>query len=70
MRTVCAAALHRIVVQKQYKKQYLFYGLPAPWLQIKLLRFQRYFASPGADAAAQLDGALKVRLLRASSSRE
>lgn len=36
------------MVKRDFKKQYLFYGVPSPWLQVKLLRFHRLYPTPGS----------------------
>mmetsp|Transcript_14257 Transcript_14257/g.21550 ORF Transcript_14257/g.21550 Transcript_14257/m.21550 type:complete len:985 (-) Transcript_14257:40-2994(-) len=38
--------LVKLVINKSYPRQYLYYGLPAPWLQIKLLRLLQYYPMP------------------------
>ncbi len=60
LRLHTAEALHRLVVKKDFKKQQTFYGVPSPWLQIKLLRFHRHYAAPGAQAAPLIDAAIKA----------
>lgn len=60
LRVPTADALHRMVVKKEFKKQYTFYGVPSPWLQVKLLRFHRHYAAPGVQAASLIDQSLKA----------
>jgi AP-2 complex subunit alpha len=60
LRLATADALHRMVVKKEFKKQYTFYGVPSPWLQVKLLRFHRHYAAPGVQAASLIDQSLKA----------
>ncbi|KAG6035210.1 hypothetical protein E4U41_006163 [Claviceps citrina] len=43
-----AARLKRIVIDGEYTSDYLYYKVPCPWLQIKLLRLLQYF-SPSND---------------------
>jgi AP-2 complex subunit alpha len=31
------------VLEKDYPRDYVYYNIPNPWLQVKLLRFLRYF---------------------------
>ncbi|KEY66423.1 hypothetical protein S7711_06166 [Stachybotrys chartarum IBT 7711] len=38
-----AARLKRVVVDGEYTTDYLYYKVPCPWLQIKLLRLLQYF---------------------------
>mmetsp|Transcript_3951 Transcript_3951/g.14937 ORF Transcript_3951/g.14937 Transcript_3951/m.14937 type:complete len:1073 (-) Transcript_3951:55-3273(-) len=35
-----------ILQQNEYHKKYMYYGIRAPWLQIKLFRLLQYFPSP------------------------
>ncbi|KAG6152127.1 hypothetical protein E4U37_004164 [Claviceps purpurea] len=42
-----AARLKRIVIDGEYTADYLYYKVPCPWLQIKLIRLLQYF-SPSA----------------------
>ncbi|RCI16550.1 hypothetical protein L249_2257 [Ophiocordyceps polyrhachis-furcata BCC 54312] len=39
-----AARLKRIVIDGEYTTDYLYYKVPCPWLQVKLLRLLQYFA--------------------------
>ncbi|QUC23789.1 uncharacterized protein UV8b_08030 [Ustilaginoidea virens] len=41
--TKAAARLKRIVIDGEYTVDYLYYKVPCPWLQIKLLRLLQYF---------------------------
>jgi AP-2 complex subunit alpha len=43
--------LTRIVMNKEYSNDYLYYGIPSPWLQIRLLRMITFFPplSPQRD---------------------
>lgn len=42
-----AARLKRILIDGEYTTDYLYYKVPCPWLQVKLLRLLQYF--PPAD---------------------
>jgi len=42
-----AARLKRILVDGEYTADYLYYKVPCPWLQIKLLRLLQYFPASG-----------------------
>lgn len=42
-----AARLKRIVIDGEYTTDYLYYKVPCPWLQIKLLRLLQYFPPSG-----------------------
>ncbi|CAK7241962.1 MAG: hypothetical protein STHCBS139747_003435 [Sporothrix thermara] len=44
-----AARLKRIVVDGEYSADYLYYKVPCPWLQVKLLRLLQYFP-PSEDS--------------------
>lgn len=37
------ARLYRIVVENEYSAEYVYYKVPIPWLQIKLLRLLQYY---------------------------
>ncbi|KAJ3487340.1 hypothetical protein NLG97_g6432 [Lecanicillium saksenae] len=43
-----AARLKRIVIDAEYTADYLYYKVPCPWLQVKLLKLLQYFA-PSED---------------------
>jgi len=38
--------LYRIVIEKEYTLDYLYYKVPIPWLQVKLLRLLQYYPPP------------------------
>lgn len=40
----------RLVLNKDYSNDYLYYGIPTPWLQIKLLRMLQFFPPPEEHA--------------------
>lgn len=42
-----AARLKRIVVDGDYAADYLYYKVPCPWIQVKLLRLLQYFPPSG-----------------------
>lgn len=42
-----ASRLKRILVDEEYTEDYLYYKVPCPWLQVKLLRLLQYY--PPAD---------------------
>ncbi|OAA67145.1 ap-2 complex subunit alpha [Niveomyces insectorum RCEF 264] len=44
-----AARLKRIVVDGEYTADYLYYKVPCPWIQVKLLRLLQYFP-PSEDS--------------------
>ncbi len=45
--TKAAARLKRIIIDGEYTTDYLYYKVPCPWLQVKLLRLLQYFAPSG-----------------------
>jgi len=45
-----ARTLTRLVLNKDYSNDYLYYGIPTPWLQIKLLRVLQHFPPPAEHA--------------------
>ncbi|KAK3683931.1 adaptin N terminal region-domain-containing protein [Podospora appendiculata] len=44
-----AAKLKRILIDGEYSQDYLYYKVPCPWLQVKLLRLLQYFP-PSEDS--------------------
>lgn len=42
--TKAAGRLKRILLDGEYTTDYLYYKVPCPWLQVKLLRLLQYFA--------------------------
>lgn len=42
-----AARLKRIIVDSEFTADYLYYKIPCPWLQVKLLKLLQYFAPSG-----------------------
>lgn len=44
-----AARLKRIIIDNEYTADYLYYKVPCPWLQVKLLRLLQYFP-PSEDS--------------------
>nr|ALD47967.1 adaptor protein complex 2 subunit alpha [Emiliania huxleyi] len=45
-----ARTLTRLVLNKDYSNDYLYYGIPTPWLQIKLLKVLQHFPPPEEHA--------------------
>ena len=43
--------LAKILITREYTKDYVYYSIPNPWLQTKLLRFLRHFP-PLTDGAS------------------
>lgn len=42
-----AARLKRILIDGEYTPDYLYYKVPCPWIQVKLLRLLQYFPPSG-----------------------
>jgi AP-2 complex subunit alpha len=42
-----AARLKRVVIDGEYAPDYLYYKVPCPWMQVKLLRLLQYFPPSG-----------------------
>jgi AP-2 complex subunit alpha len=42
-----AARMKRILVDGEYAQDYLYYKVPCPWIQVKLLRLLQYFPPSG-----------------------
>jgi len=40
---IAVAKLSQIVIAKDFKSEYVYYKVPAPWLQVKLLRLLQYY---------------------------
>lgn len=55
--------LHKIVVEREYSSDYVYYRVPVPWLQVKLLRLLQYYP-PSEDSTIRkiLNNVLKTIL--------
>ncbi|KAG9104756.1 hypothetical protein FRC06_011238 [Ceratobasidium sp. 370] len=55
--------LHKIVIDRDYSPEYIYYKVPTPWLQVKLLRLLQYYP-PTTDPAmrATIDRVLQAIL--------
>ncbi|CAE6520698.1 unnamed protein product [Rhizoctonia solani] len=55
--------LHKIVIDREYSPEYIYYKVPTPWLQVKLLRLLQYYP-PITDPAmrATIDRVLQAIL--------
>jgi AP-2 complex subunit alpha len=42
-----AARMKRILVDGEYAADYLYYKVPCPWIQVKLLRLLQYYPPSG-----------------------
>lgn len=49
-----AQRLKRIVVDNDVASDYLYYKVPCPWIQVKLLRLLQYFPPSGEQLFTQL----------------
>jgi len=38
--------LTKLVLNREYSSDYIYYGIPAPWLQVKLLRLLQFYPPP------------------------
>ena len=38
--------LERLTVNKDIPPEYLYYGIPSPWLQVKCMKILQYFPTP------------------------
>ncbi|RHZ80311.1 hypothetical protein Glove_137g77 [Diversispora epigaea] len=55
--------LSRIIVDKEYSPDYVYYKVPIPWLQVKLLRLLQYYpASEDRDTRNNLHNVLQTIL--------
>ena len=45
----CVAVLEAIVMRKATEADYLYYSVPAPWLQVQVLRILQYVPCPSTD---------------------
>ena len=48
-----AARLKRLVLDGEYTNDYLYYKVPCPWLQVKLIRLLQYFPPSGVLSPAK-----------------
>lgn len=39
--------LKRILIERDYSVDYIYYKVPTPWLQVKCLRLLQYYPPPG-----------------------
>ena len=39
--------LKRILIDRDYSLDYIYYKVPTPWLQVKCLRLLQYYPPPG-----------------------
>ncbi|KAI8892961.1 adaptin N terminal region-domain-containing protein [Globomyces pollinis-pini] len=67
--TKCIMKLNTIVVNGEFDPGYLYYKIPAPWLQVKLLRLLQYYPAPiSSEVLVVLDRVLKKLLGNAETS--
>lgn len=62
-----AARLKRILIDGEYTTDYLYYKVPCPWLQIKLLRLLQYFPPAGKCGSAITQGVVTDTMSRGYS---
>jgi len=46
--------LKKIAINKEFPKEYTYYHIACPWLQVKLLKFLRYFPPPDDSQGGQV----------------
>ncbi|KAI9090819.1 adaptin N terminal region-domain-containing protein [Phlyctochytrium arcticum] len=58
--------IHKILNEKEYGPDYVYYKVPVPWLQVKLLRLLQYFPPPeDRNVRQKLIGSLQTILTNA-----
>lgn len=57
-----AARLKRILVDGDFSADYLYYKVPCPWLQVKLLRLLQYFPPSGAYRSSSPTASIAANL--------
>jgi AP-2 complex subunit alpha len=53
-----AGRLKRVVVDGEYSSDYLYYKVPCPWIQVKLLRLLQYFPPSGKSPSSAFSPAI------------
>lgn len=46
-RTILTELLRQIIIENEYSADYVYYKIPIPWLQVKLLRLLQYYPPSG-----------------------
>lgn len=54
--TKSASRLKKILVDRDFPLDYIYYNVPCPWLQVKLLRILHNYPPSGMDYAWSLNG--------------
>jgi AP-2 complex subunit alpha len=49
-----ASRMKRILVDGEYAQDYLYYKVPCPWIQVKLLRLLQYFPPSGSLSKSKI----------------
>ncbi|GAO46139.1 hypothetical protein G7K_0378-t1 [Saitoella complicata NRRL Y-17804] len=62
-----AGRLYRLVVKREYSEEYLYYNVPIPWLQVKLLRLLQYYPPSDDPTVQKLIGKSLQRILDTAS---
>lgn len=60
--------LNRIVIRKDCTPDYLYYGTPSPWLQVRCLKFLQFFPMPGGEERDKISRALGAILQKMESA--
>lgn len=58
--------LYEIIVDRRTPSDYVQYQVPAPWLQVKLLRLLQFFPPPGDQAEADKLSLILSKIIKAS----
>lgn len=53
-----AGRLKRVIIDGEYAADYLYYKVPCPWIQVKLMRLLQYFPPSGASSPGLFPGFL------------
>lgn len=56
-----ASRMKRILVDQEYPQDYLYYKVPCPWIQVKLLRLLQYFPPSGMFIVCNFPTAAKLQ---------
>lgn len=56
-----ASRMKRILVDGEYAQDYLYYKVPCPWIQVKLLRLLQYFPPSGTHCVQHRRSDVNIR---------
>ncbi|EAL70674.1 adaptor-related protein complex 2, alpha subunit [Dictyostelium discoideum AX4] len=60
--------LKKIIINKEFPKEYVYYHVTCPWLQVKLLKFLRYFPAPDDSQGGKVLGEILTAVFAQSES--